>query len=205
MLNRGPGSLWSLKIPGCPSKIVAVWPWHPGQTSPLASDHHGLLIIPIHWLTSSLIIPIHWLTSSLMISIHWLASSLCLLSISKLVCGGCSGAIWLPSHHPGGCCTLVVVEEISPDDVERFEYPEMRYINVKKYCYYYKAAVLSVGCASFSSTLFPSTQLSVKMLEYSTLWTASLAMNVCGLPSLWRVSMIVFWTTVRSAVFPMIV
>ncbi len=35
--------------------------------------------------------------------------------------------------------------------------------------------------------------------------TASLAMNVCGLPSLWRVSMIVFWTTVRSAVFPMIV
>ncbi len=69
----------------------------------------------------------------------------------------------------------------------------------------HKAAVLSVGCASFSSTLFPSTQLSVNMLWYCTLWTASLAMNVCGLPSLWRVSMIVFWTTVRSAVFPMIV
>ncbi len=34
---------------------------------------------------------------------------------------------------------------------------------------------------------------------------ASLAMNVWGLPSLWRVSMIVFWTTVRSAVFLMIV
>ncbi len=34
---------------------------------------------------------------------------------------------------------------------------------------------------------------------------ASLAMNVCGLPSLWRVSMIFLWTTVRSAVFPMIV
>ncbi len=34
---------------------------------------------------------------------------------------------------------------------------------------------------------------------------ASLVMNVCGLPSLWRVSMIVFWTTVRSAVFPLIV
>ncbi len=34
---------------------------------------------------------------------------------------------------------------------------------------------------------------------------ASLAMNVGVLPSLWRVSMIVFWTTVRSAVFPMIV
>ncbi len=34
---------------------------------------------------------------------------------------------------------------------------------------------------------------------------ASLAMHVYGLPSLWRVSMIVCWTTVRSAVFPMIV
>ncbi len=37
----------------------------------------------------------------------------------------------------------------------------------------HKAAVLSVGCASFSSTLFPSTQHSVNMLGYSTLWTAS--------------------------------
>ncbi len=64
----------------------------------------------------------------------------------------------------------------------------------------HKTAFLSVGCASF-----PSTQLSVNMLGYSTLWTASLVMNVCVLPSLWRVSMIVFWTTVRSAVFPMIV
>ncbi len=33
----------------------------------------------------------------------------------------------------------------------------------------HKAVVLSVGCASFSSTLFPSTQLSVNMLGYSTL------------------------------------
>ncbi len=37
----------------------------------------------------------------------------------------------------------------------------------------HNAAVLSVGCASFSSTLFPSTQLSVNMLGYSNLWTAS--------------------------------
>ncbi len=69
----------------------------------------------------------------------------------------------------------------------------------------HKAAVLSVGFASFSSTLFPSTPIYVNMVGYSTLWTASLAMNVCGLLSLWRVSMIVFWTTVRSPVFPMIV
>ncbi len=37
----------------------------------------------------------------------------------------------------------------------------------------HKAVVLSVGCASLSSTLFPSTQLSVNMLGYSTLWTAN--------------------------------
>ncbi len=43
----------------------------------------------------------------------------------------------------------------------------------------HKAAVLSVGYASFSSTLFPSTQLSVNMLGYSTLWTASLFGNEC--------------------------
>ncbi len=43
----------------------------------------------------------------------------------------------------------------------------------------HKAAVLSVGCASFSSTLFPSTQLSVNMLRYSTLWTASFFGNSC--------------------------
>ncbi len=43
----------------------------------------------------------------------------------------------------------------------------------------HKTAVLSVGCASFSSTLFPSTQLSVNMLGYSTLWTASFFGNEC--------------------------
>ncbi len=43
----------------------------------------------------------------------------------------------------------------------------------------HKAVVLSVGCASVSSTLFPSTQLSVNMLGYSTLWTASFFGNEC--------------------------
>ncbi len=43
----------------------------------------------------------------------------------------------------------------------------------------HKVAVLSVGCASFSSTLFPSTQLSVDMLGYSTLWTTSFFGNEC--------------------------
>ncbi len=43
----------------------------------------------------------------------------------------------------------------------------------------HKAVVLSVGCASFSSTLFPSTQLSVNMLGYSTLWRARFFGNEC--------------------------
>ncbi len=89
-LNRGPDSLWTLKISGCLSRRVEVWPRHPGPIPPLASDHHDLLIIPI----------------------HWLASSLCLLSTCKLVWGGGrSGALWLPSHPSGGC-TLVVDEKI---------------------------------------------------------------------------------------------
>ncbi len=59
--------------------------------------------------------------------------TLSFLSTNKLVCGGRSGAIWLPSHHPGGCYTLVVDEEIPPDNVERFECLEKAekcYINV---------------------------------------------------------------------------
>ncbi len=37
----------------------------------------------------------------------------------------------------------------------------------------------SVCCASFSSILFPSSQLSVNMLGYSTLWTANFFGNEC--------------------------
>ncbi len=43
----------------------------------------------------------------------------------------------------------------------------------------HNAVVLSVGCASFSFTRFPSTQLSVNMLGYSTLRTASFFGNEC--------------------------
>ncbi|KAG1946539.1 pumilio [Pimephales promelas] len=35
-------------------------------------------------------------------------------SDQQLECGERSGTLWQPSHHPGGCCTLVVVEEIPP-------------------------------------------------------------------------------------------
>ncbi len=70
----------------------------------------------------------------------------------------------------------------------------------------HKTAILSVGCASFSSTLFLPLNFLLTCLDTALCeQPASLAMNVCGLPSLWRVSMIVLWTTVGSAVFPMIV
>lgn len=53
-----------------------------------------------------------------------------------------------------------------------------------------KAAVLSVGCcASFSSTLFIPLNFLVTCLDTAICEEpASLAMNVCGLPSLLRVS-----------------
>jgi len=41
----------------------------------------------------------------------------------------------------------------------------------------FKAAVIPVACAPFPTTLFPSTQLSMNMLGYSTLWTASFFSN----------------------------
>ncbi len=45
----------------------------------------------------------------------------------KLVCGGRFGALWLPSHHTGRFCRLVVL----------LGKAEKRYINVIHYYYYY--------------------------------------------------------------------
>ncbi len=114
-LNGGPDSLWSLTIPGCPLKKSRGVTRCPGQIHPLASDHHGLLIIPI--------------------STDWLHHSVS----SKLVCGGRSGTIWLSSHHhPGGCCTLVLDEKTPPPlYVKSFECPEKFYIYVRNYYYHH--------------------------------------------------------------------
>jgi len=61
-----------------------------------APIHHGHIIIhPIYTLA-----PLHQLA----------------------VCFGRFGPKWLPSHHPGGCCTLVLVEQIPPFHVNRFEH-----------------------------------------------------------------------------------
>ncbi len=104
MLNRGPDTMWSLKIPWCLSKRVI-------------KKSRG--VTPASWSNFPIGLWPSWPTNNP--HICWLASSLCFLSTSKLVCGGRSGALWLPSHRPSGCCTLVVDEEIPPDNVERFE------------------------------------------------------------------------------------
>ena len=67
-----------------------------------------------------------------------------------------------------------------------------------------QAAVIPAACAPFSSTLFPSTWLSINVLWYSTFreHPTSFAITFWGFSSLWRVSRMVFCTTVRSAVFP---
>ncbi len=53
----------------------------------------------------------------------------------------------------------------------------------------HKAAVLSVGCASFSSTHFLPLNFLLTCLDTALCeHPASLAVKVCGLPSLWRVS-----------------
>ena len=59
-----------------------------------------------------------------------------------------------------------------------------------------KAAVIPVACAPFYIFC-----LDTALCEQP----ASLAMTFCVIPSLCRLSMIVFWTTVKSTVFPMIV
>ncbi len=60
----------------------------------------------------------------------------------------------------------------------------------------HKVAVLSLVVHLFLSTLFLPLNFLLTCLDTALCeQPASLAMNVCGLPSLWRVSMIVFWTT----------
>ncbi len=85
-----------------------LWPLWPK----LASDHHGLLIIPIH--------------------LHH-----CLLSTCSWCVWGVFWSNMAAVASSGGCCTLVVDEEIPPFYVKCFEYPEKLYINVTNY-YYYK-------------------------------------------------------------------
>ncbi len=86
------------------------------------------------------------------------------------MCGGLSGAIWLLSHHPDGCCTLVVVEEIPPLNkvfppyVKRFEYPEKCYINVTNYLPSVQSYTFFwVGCVNVRSAYFVAKDSSVSL------------------------------------------
>ncbi|MEQ2316188.1 hypothetical protein AMECASPLE_030126 [Ameca splendens] len=55
---------------------------------------------------------------------------------------------------------------------------------------------------TFSTKLFPSTQLLIHCSCNSMFGNSTLAMNFGGLPSLWRVPVIVSWTFVKSAYLP---
>ncbi len=59
-----------------------------------------------------------------------------------------------------------------------------------------KLAVIPVACASFQSTFFETALFEQPPLSVMTL---------CDLPSLWGVSMFIFWIIAKSAVFPIIV
>ncbi len=73
----------------------------------------------------------------------------------------------------------------------------------------FKLAVIPISCAHFPTHFFLPVNFACNMLWYSTHWTAPppplSVMTLCDLPSLWRVSIIVFWTIAKSAVFPIIV
>lgn len=65
----------------------------------------------------------------------------------------------------------------------------------------------SQGCChlcclcTIPTTFFPWSQLSTNKLQHSTLQQpAFYSVPSCGLPSLWTMSMIIIWTTVKSAV-----
>ncbi len=61
--------------------------------------------------------------------------------------------------------------------------------------------ILKLACAPFPTPFLP-VSVAFNMLWCSTLWTAT---PFCDFPSLWSVSMIVFWTIAKSAVFSIIV
>ncbi len=70
-----------------------------------------------------------------------------------------------------------------------------------------KLAVILVACASFPTQILPSSQF-CHLICFDTALCKQPHLSVmtfCDLPSLWRVSMIIFWTIAKSAVFPIIV
>ncbi len=53
--------------------------------------------------------------------------------------------LWLTSHHPGGCCTLVVVEESLHDCKVLWLYTIKRYINASFIHSFIYSFIIRVG------------------------------------------------------------
>ncbi len=70
-----------------------------------------------------------------------------------------------------------------------------------------KLAVIPVACTHFLTQFLPSNQLCIIFALIQALCEQPplSVMTLCDLPSLWRLSMIVFWTIAKSAVFSIIV
>ncbi len=68
-----------------------------------------------------------------------------------------------------------------------------------------KLEVIPVACAHFPTQFLP-VNFAIICFDTALLEQPPLSvMTLCDLPSLWRVSMIIFWTIAKSAVFPIIV
>ncbi len=150
-----------------PPFLQTLGPWFPNEIQNLLSSEKRTLD---HWATVQFFFSLaqvrrlwHWLVYGIQLSVvqEWL-NKRNTTTVAKFLDTSVCGGSWCldPSLSPFLVKFTQILESIL------LENP-------------HKAAVLSVGCASFSSTLFPSTQISVNMLGYSTQWTASLFGNEC--------------------------
>ncbi len=122
MLNRGPDSLWSLKIPGCTSKksrgVTPVsWPNFPIGPSQSWPPNHPHTLIGFITVFSPPVAGVWW-------------------------------AFW-HTMAPGGYCTLVGVEEIPPHTVKRFECLEKHYINATNYSVWATFLIVCLFCGTW--------------------------------------------------------
>ncbi len=142
-----------------PPFLQTLGPWFPNEIQNLLSSEKRTLD---HWATVQFFFSLGEKTP-LMLSVvqEWL-NKRNMTTVAKFLDTSVCGGSWCldPSLSPFIVKFTQILESILLDNP-------------------HKAAVLSVGCASFCSTLFTSTKLSVNMLGYSTLWTASFFGNEC--------------------------
>ncbi len=143
-----------------PPFLQTLGPWFPNEIQNLLSSEKRILD---HWATVQFVFSLAQVKTPLTLSVvqEWL-NKRNTTTVAKFLDTSVCGGSWCldPSLSPFLVKFTQILESILLDNP-------------------HKAAVLSVDFASFSSTLFPSTQLSVNMLGYSTLWTASFFGNEC--------------------------